>query len=94
MIKTFKHKGLEDFFYDNSKKGINPKHANKLALILDHLEESKLLKDMNFSGSGLHLLHGDLEGMYAIKITGNWRIVFRFNEDEGDVYDVEYMDYH
>ncbi|XPS88433.1 antitoxin of plasmid maintenance system [Desulfosarcina variabilis str. Montpellier] len=34
MIKSFKHKGLEDFFYDGSKKGIRPEHADKIARIL------------------------------------------------------------
>ena len=37
MIKSFKHKGLEDFFFNDTKKGIIPGHASKLARILDRL---------------------------------------------------------
>lgn len=38
MIHSFKHKGVEDFFYDGTKKGIQPNHAKKLAEILDRLD--------------------------------------------------------
>jgi len=38
MIKTFLHKGLENFFYDGIKKGIQAEHAQKLADILDRKE--------------------------------------------------------
>jgi plasmid maintenance system killer protein len=37
MIKSFSHKGLGGFFYDGVKKGIQPKHTNKIATILDRL---------------------------------------------------------
>ncbi|MBW2010661.1 MAG: type II toxin-antitoxin system RelE/ParE family toxin, partial [Deltaproteobacteria bacterium] len=47
MIKSFKHKGLEDFFYTGSKKGIRPEHANRLERILDRLNAASDLKDMN-----------------------------------------------
>lgn len=39
-IKTFKNKGLQKFFLTGSKTKIQPSHAKKLALILDHLEAS------------------------------------------------------
>ena len=47
MIKSFSHKGLEDFFYDGVKKGIQPKHANKLAALLDRLDATNDIRDMN-----------------------------------------------
>ena len=37
MIKSFKHKGLEEFFYTGNKKGIKPEHASRLERILDRL---------------------------------------------------------
>jgi len=56
MIKTFAHKGLEDFFFDGTKKGIQPKQAGKLEEILDRLNHAREIRDMIFPGSGLHLL--------------------------------------
>ena len=48
MIKSFVHKGLEDYFYDGTKKGIKPQHAQKLADILDRLDAAKDIKDMTW----------------------------------------------
>lgn len=92
MIKAFKHKGLENFFYTGSKKGIRPEHANRLALILDRLNAATEIKDMNYPGSLLHKLTGDKKGLHAVKVTGNWRLFFRFID--GDAYLVDYDDYH
>jgi len=56
MVKSFSHKGLEDFFYDGIKKGIQPKHANKPEDILDRLNQAREIRDMAYPGSDLHLL--------------------------------------
>ena len=92
MIKSFKHKGLEDFFYDGSKRGIQPVHAQKLADILDRLDAAKTIADMNYPGSDLHPLKGALKEFWAVKVSGNWRVIFKFQE--GDAYQVGYIDYH
>lgn len=92
MIKFFRHKGLETFFYTGSKKGIRPEHANRLERILDRLNAASNIKDMNYPGSNLHQLSGDKKGQYAVKVSGNWRVFFEFIE--GEAYIVDYEDYH
>jgi len=92
VIKSFKHKGLEKFFYSGSKKGIRPEHARKLEKILDRLNAASDLKDMNFPGSCLHQLAGNKEGQHSVRVSGNWRIFFEFVG--GDAYVVDYDDYH
>lgn len=92
MIKSFSHKGLENFFYDGSKKGIQPKHAEKLERILDRLDAAVNVEDMNYPGSGLHLLNPKQKKIYAVSVSGNWRVTFKFIE--GDAYIVDYKDYH
>jgi proteic killer suppression protein len=92
MIKSFKHKGLETFFYTGKKKGIRPEHAIRLERILDRLNAADEAKDMNYPGSDLHKLAGNKKGQYAVKVSGNWRIFFEFVE--GNVYIVDYDDYH
>ena len=47
---------------------------------------------MNFPGSGLHKLKGDHQEYWSVSVNGNWRLIFRF--ENGDVYDVDYLDYH
>jgi len=92
MIKAFKHKGLEDFFFDGTLKKIQPKHANRLALILDLLDVARTIEDMRFPGSDLHLLKLSQDGVWAVKVSGNWRVTFVFGDD--GVYDVDYLDCH
>jgi proteic killer suppression protein len=92
MIKSFKHKGLERFFYTGSKKGIRPEHTKKLARILDRLNAAKEIKDMNYPGSFLHRLSGNREGQYSVRVSGNWRMFFEFKD--GDAFVVDYADYH
>jgi len=92
MIETFAHKGLEDFFFEGAKKGIQPKQASKLEEILDRLNQAREIRDMNFPGSGLHLLQPKKESRWAVKVSGNWRITFVFKE--GHAFEVNYEDYH
>ena len=92
MIKSFRHKGLEDFFYEGSKKGIQPQHAKKLSHILDLLDMASFVEDMNFPGSNLHPMKGDLKGLWAVRVSGNWRVVFSLHEE--NAYTVDYLDYH
>ena len=92
MIKSFEHKGLEAFFRNGSKAGIQPHHANRLRLQLTVLDKAKESKDMNVPGWRLHGLTGDLSGFFSVDVNGNWRMTFRF--DNGDVVLVDYQDYH
>lgn len=92
MIKTFKHKGIEDFFYSGKKKGIKPEHADRLEKILDRLNAANVIKDMNYPGSNLHKLTGDKKGQYAVNVSGNWRVFFEFYA--GNAYVLDYDDYH
>jgi proteic killer suppression protein len=92
MIRTFKHRGLEAFFRLGSKAGIAPAHAARLRLQLAALDASVGPQGMNLPGWRLHALTGPLKGHWAVKVSGNWRLTFRF---EGrDAVLVDYQDYH
>jgi len=92
VITSFDHKGLEKFFYDEDKRGIQPAHAQKLADILDRLDASVTVQDMNYPGSNLHQLNGRLKGVWSVKVSGNWRVTFKFTE--GNAYVADCRDYH
>jgi toxin HigB-1 len=92
MIKSFKHKGLEQFFISGSKKGIQPEHSGKLARILDRLDSSINVKDMALAGYKLHKLSGNEKDTWSVWVNGNWRVTFFF--EDGDAYLVDYRDYH
>jgi proteic killer suppression protein len=92
MIASFKHKGLEHFFFEGSFAGIQPKHAERLRLILGRLHASSCPHDMNLPGLHLHELVGGRQGTWAVKVSGNWRLTFSFTGQ--DAYNVNYEDYH
>lgn len=92
MIKTFAHKGLEDFHGRSLKKGISPQYADRIRRILDRLEGATQATDMNLPGFGFHELTGDRAGTYSVKVSGNWRLTFRF--ESGNALAVSLEDYH
>lgn len=92
MIKSFRHAGLEKLFTDGSKAGINPVHARKLENQMATLNRASSPKGMNVPGWNLHPLQGELAGHWAVKVSGNWRLTFRFEEQDAIL--VDYQDYH
>lgn len=92
MIVSFTHKGLERYFRTGSKSGIQPVHAARLTLILSLLDVAKSPDDMNVPGFGLHPLKGDMRGYFAVKVSGNWRLIFKQKGDDMEL--VDYLDYH
>lgn len=79
-------------FETGNSRGVQTAHARKLADILDVLNAAAKPGDMNFPGSLLHPLKGNLKGHWAVRVSGNWRITFRF--EKGDALDIDYVDYH
>lgn len=92
MIRNIRHKGLAAFYATGNKSGIQAQHEKKLRLIMGRLSAAQEMRDMNLPGLRLHQLAGDLCGSYAVDVSGNWRIVFRF--EGNDIADVDYLDYH
>lgn len=92
MILTFKHRGLERFFKKGDHRGIIAKTDVRTERILDRLDTVVTPEDMNIPGYKFHPLTGNRKGTYAVTISGNWRITFRF--DGKDALDVDLEDYH
>lgn len=92
MIKSFRHKGLQRFFETGSKAGIQAAHAPRLRLQLAALHQATKPEDMAAPAWALHPLKGGLKGHWSIRVSGNWRLVFRF--EGSDAILVDYLDYH
>ena len=67
-------------------------HIRKLTRILAALDQSRMPQDMDLPGFRLHPLAGELRGHYAVSVSGNWRVTFKF--EDGHAADVDYTDYH
>ena len=92
MITGFRHKGLETFYRTDSTRGIRAAHAKRLRMILTMLDAAKEPQDMRYPGLRFHPLKGDLKGHHSVWVSGNWRVTFRFVNDDVEL--VDYRDYH
>ncbi|PIE43035.1 MAG: peptidase [Gammaproteobacteria bacterium] len=92
MILSFKHKGLEKFFKTGKLSSIQVKHSKRLKLILGRLNASTSPNDMNLPGLFLHPLTGHRADLWSVRVSGNWRVTFRFNSEHAEI--VNYEDYH
>ncbi len=92
MIKSFKHKGLEKFYESGSTRGIQANHAKKLKMQLAALDTAQSIDDMDVPGYRFHQLTGNRRGIWTITVNANWRLTFEF--EEGNVYILNYEDYH
>ena len=92
MIMSFRHKGLRNFYFYGETAGIQPRHARRLQQQLTLLQEATQPKGMNIPGYRLHELKGCREGVWAITVSGNWRLTFEFIN--ADAHLLNYEDYH
>jgi proteic killer suppression protein len=92
VIKSIRHKGLRKLFETGDASGIRADHRNKLRAQLAALDSARTSDDLHVPGYRLHALKGDRVGYWSIRVSGNWRLTFRFASR--DVLDLDYEDYH
>jgi toxin HigB-1 len=92
VIRSFRHRGLEAFFTKDDSRKVPAERLSRITRLLDRLEASKLPQDMNLPGFDFHPLKGNRKGTYAVSVSGNWRLTFRFDGEHAC--DVDLEDYH
>ena len=92
MIRRFRHKGLKLLFEKGDRRKVQSDYADRIERILARLEEASEIGNMDLPGFRLHPLKGDLAGFWSVTVSGNWRLVFRF--EGGHASDVDLSDYH
>lgn len=92
MIQTFKHKALEKLFKENVNKRIPKNLEKKIRIRLEVIDSALMLEDIRLPGYDLHELKGKRKGIWSIRVSGNWRITFKFKDS--DAYDLNLEDYH
>ena len=92
MIRTFKNKALEKLFKEGNTKGIPKEFEKKIRVRLEVIDTAITIDDINIPGYRLHELTNDRQGTWSIKVSGNWRITFTFQDN--NAYDIELEDYH
>jgi len=92
MIKTFRHKGLKELFETGTSKSVRADLHDRVRRRLDVLDAAQTIQGVNVPGFKLHPLKGSRAGEWAITVTKNERITFRFTN--GDALDLNLKDYH
>lgn len=92
MVGSFKHKGLKRLYEHGDTSKVNPNQLVRIELILADLDAAESVEHMRQPGYRLHELRGGLRDHYAVAVSGNWRIVFRF--EDGIALDINLVDYH
>ncbi|MEH6544208.1 MAG: type II toxin-antitoxin system RelE/ParE family toxin [Porticoccaceae bacterium] len=92
MVLSFRHKELEKFFKTGKTSGVQVKYSKRLKLILGRLNASTSPNDMNLPGLFLHPLTGNRADIWSVRVSGNWRVTFRFNGEHAEI--VNYEGYH
>ena len=92
MIVSFRHRGLKRLYERGDRRRLQPEYADKIERILSRLDEATEAANMDLPGFRLHLLKGNLAGCWSVSVSGNWRIIFRFDGIHAS--DVDLVDYH
>ena len=92
MIDGFKHRGLRQLFEDDNARGVNAEHVRKIRQILGLMNVAEKVEDLDVVTFKLHLLTGELKGLWSITVRANWRIIFRLHA--GVASDIDLVDYH
>jgi len=92
MIQTFRNKALERLLKENNTKGIPKELEKRIRVRLEVIDSATIIDDLRIPGYDLHQLKGDRRETWSIKVSGNWRITFKFKDN--DAYDLDIEDYH
>jgi proteic killer suppression protein len=92
-IRSIRRRGLKQLYEAGEARGLPAALVWKIADMLVAIDEAAEPQDVGlFPGWKLHPLKGNLKGFWSVTVTGNWRVIFRF--EKGDVFDVDLVDYH
>lgn len=92
MIRSIRHRGLRRLYERGDASKVDSRLVGKIQRVLARLEQARAPEDMNLPGYALHPLTGDLRGFWSVRVSGNWRVIFRL--DGSDAFDVDLVDYH
>jgi proteic killer suppression protein len=91
VIVSFRHKGLKQL-YNGKPRGVPAPLRERIRQILALLDRAPSPLGLALPGLRLHELKGELKGTWAVSVSGNWRVTFRF--ENGSACDVNLEDYH
>jgi proteic killer suppression protein len=74
------------------EQGIRAEWRPKVKRILAALHAATSPEELDLPGYRWHILKGDRKGTYAVSVSGNWRITYKWDDD--GPYAVDLEEYH
>ena len=94
-IRNVIHKGLRRFIEDDDTAGLPAAVTPKVRKIVSFLQDMEQASELRTVPSWkAHQLTGDRKGTWSLFVTKNWRLTFQINQDEVEIIDLDYEDYH
>jgi toxin HigB-1 len=92
VIDSFRSKTLRNLWEKNDPTGVSPNARARISRILSILESGERIGDLDVPGFRFHALKGFAPRRYSMRVTGNWRITFIWEDGVAGAVDLE--DYH
>jgi len=92
MIQTFRNKALERLLKEGNAKGMPKELEKRTRARLEAIDSATVIDNLRIPGYDLHELKGDRKETWSVKVSANWRITFKFRDN--DAYDLDLEDYH
>jgi proteic killer suppression protein len=94
-IRNVIHRALRRFIERDDASGLPPAVVEKVRNIVTFLQEMEDARELrNVPGWKVHRLSGDRKGTWSLTVTRNWRLTFRIDHAAGEIFDLDYEDYH
>jgi toxin HigB-1 len=94
-LVRIRHKGLRQLYDNENARLLPPAIAEKLSKLLFAIETAESLEQLGrFPGWKLHPLKGNLKGFWSLTVTGNWRLIFRYDKNASAASDIDLIDCH
>jgi proteic killer suppression protein len=94
-LLRFRHKGLKVLYEEGKARLVPRPMGDKLGKLLLAMETAENIGQLDrFPGWKLHPLKGDLKGFWSLTVTGNWRLIFRYDAETNTASEIDLIDYH
>ena len=94
-IRNIVHKGLKRLYEQDSRKGLPADSVDKLRKMLAFLQDMENADELRAVPTWkAHVMTGDRKGTWSLHVTRNWRLTFGIDEQEKELFDLDYEDYH
>ncbi len=94
-ITNVRHKGLRRFINRDDAAGLPAQYVGKIRNIIAFLQDMSSEEEVKSVPTWkAHQLTGDRKGTWSLFVSRNWRITFAVNNDEIEIIDLDFEDYH